>query len=220
MLTSGSFSAPIAGWSHDYLEAVLEGSRPRALDIAAGAAREHSLEDVVLRVVLRTQALIGQMWEENRISILDEHVATAISEAALAELYRIAPRRPPNGIRVVVACVEGEIHELGARACADLLEVNGFDVLFAGAAVPSRDLVALCRRTSPQLVCLSVTMSFNVSNLRALVGELRESLPALKIAAGGHAFRWHAGLAAELDLVSSARDAAEFVADVKRIFPA
>ena len=209
---------PIAEWSRDYLAAVLSGSRPRAIEVATAAAREYPIEDLVLKVVMRAQAQIGQMWEENRISVLDEHVATAISQAVLAELYRITPRQPPNGIRVVVACVEGEIHELGARACADLLEVNGFDVLFAGATVPSRDLVELCRRAAPQLVGLSVTMSFNVPNLRALVAELREGFPELPIAAGGQAFRWHEGLASELNLVSSAQDAAEFVTDVKRIF--
>ncbi len=35
-------------------------------------------------VIQKTQREIGRLWQENRITIADEHVATAISQLALA----------------------------------------------------------------------------------------------------------------------------------------
>jgi methanogenic corrinoid protein MtbC1 len=42
-----------------------------------------------------------------------------------------------SGKVVTLACVEGELHEVGARMASDFLEMAGFDVRFLGANVPT-----------------------------------------------------------------------------------
>ena len=87
----------------------------------------------------------------------------------------------------MVACIEGEHHELGARMGADFLEMEGFDVRFLGANVPRESLVALVVETSPDVVGLSVAMTFNIPELEATVEAIRAALdPAPTILVGGH----------------------------------
>jgi methanogenic corrinoid protein MtbC1 len=197
-----------------YLDALLAGDRTRALRVLDdyGLHKGVPAEALLLDVVMRAQADVGTLWQENRITVADEHVATAISQVALAHLYRHAARRPPVGCSAVVACVEGELHDMGARACADLLDLHGVDVTFAGANVPAHSLVALCQRLRPHVVALSVTMPFHLAALRSTVLHLRDRLgPSLKIAAGGYALQ-DASRVADLGLHAVGRNASTLVA--------
>ena len=50
-------------------------------------------------------------------------MATAISQLALAHLYQHAPVVRPHGKKVMVACVEGELHDFPARMVTDALHL-------------------------------------------------------------------------------------------------
>lgn len=147
-----------------YLAAQLAGDRREALRllIEEGLKCGASVEDVQLRVIQEAQREIGVLWQENRISIAEEHMATAISSLALAHVFQHASSRPANGRKVVVACVDGELHDFPARLVADALDLEGFDVRFLGASVPVEALLAVLAKEQPDLLALSVTMSFNV----------------------------------------------------------
>ena len=188
----------IAAVCEQYLRAQVTGDQRTALRIVREAlARGHSVWSVQQDVVQAAQREIGRMWQENRLSIAHEHMATAISQMALVHLFERAPVPRSRGRRIVVACVEGELHDLPARLVADYLEMDGFTVRYLGANVPTESLCAALVEAPPDLLGLSVTMSFNVAGLRAAVAAVRQRLPGLKIAAGGHALAWAPELAGQ-----------------------
>jgi methanogenic corrinoid protein MtbC1 len=164
-----------------------------------------------LNVLQPAQYEIGRLWQENRISVAQEHLATAITQFALAHLYRHLPRDPANGRTVLVACVEGDLHEVGARVGSDFLEMAGFDVRFLGANVPTDSLVRMVREHPPDLLALSVTMTYHLPALRDALARVRAVAPRLPLAVGGLAFSWAPGLERELDVSFFGRDARELV---------
>jgi methanogenic corrinoid protein MtbC1 len=158
--------------------------------IDEGLERGASVLDVQLGVIQEAQREIGRLWQENSISVAQEHLATAISNMALSHLYDHASRARTNGKKVIVACVEGELHDFPARLVADALDLAGFDVRYLGASVPTDSLLSFIREERPDLVALSVTMTFNLPSLRATCDRLRkETAGALPIAIGGNACR-------------------------------
>src|SRR5262249_4416722 len=90
-----------------YLAAQLAGSRREALRLVLdeGLARGVPALDVELEVIQEAQREIGRLWQENAITVAEEHMATAISHMALSHLYEHAPRASTNGKKVLVACV-------------------------------------------------------------------------------------------------------------------
>src|ERR671914_181512 len=84
-------------------------------------------------------------WPGNRLTVAHEHVATAISQLVMALAYSALPRGPSNGRRALVACVDDELHDLGARMAADFFEMGGFDVRYLGANLPADGLVGMVR---------------------------------------------------------------------------
>lgn len=202
-----------------YLAAQLSGNRREALRLLVddGLLRGIPLQDIHLKVIQPAQYEIGRLWQENRISVAQEHLATAISQLALSHLYRHLPRDPSNGKVVMLSCVEGELHEVGARVASDFLEMAGFDVRFLGANVPTPHLVRMVREQTPDLLALSVTMTYHLPALRAAVDQVRAASPQLRIAVGGLAFSWTQGLESDLNVSFHGKDARELVASTCRL---
>lgn len=203
-----------------YLAAQLAGNRRAGLDIVLNDGLAHGvpIPDLYLTVIEAAQHTIGQLWQENRITVAQEHLATAISHLALAHLYPSLPCEPTNGRQVLVACVAGEIHDLGARMCADFFEMAGFDVRYLGANVPTDSLVAMVRENPPDVLALSVTMTFNLPALHDAITLSREVAGShMHVAVGGHALLWAPGLAASLGVEIADGDIRESVSTTQRI---
>ncbi|QRN96970.1 cobalamin-dependent protein [Archangium violaceum] len=210
----------IAALRESYLSAQLKGNRREALRLLVdeGILRGIPLPTLHLEIIQEAQREIGRLWQENHISVAQEHLATAISQLALSHLYRHLPRDPANGRTVMISCVEGELHELGARVASDFLEMAGFDVRFLGANVPTEHVVREVRAQKPDLLALSVTMTYHIPALRQAVAAVREVAPLLPLAVGGLAFTWVPGLEAELGVPFFGKDARELVAAACRMF--
>ncbi|HEX8820520.1 MAG TPA: cobalamin-dependent protein [Archangium sp.] len=210
----------IAALRDSYLAAQLAGNRREALRLLVdeGLLRGIPVPSIHLDVIQPAQQEIGRLWQENHISVAQEHLATAISQLALSHLYRHLPREPANGRTVMLSCVEGELHELGARMASDFLEMAGFEVRFLGANVPTEHMVREVRESRPDLLALSVTMSYHVPALRRAVASVRGLSPGLPIVVGGLAFTWAPGLEAELGVPFFGKDARALVAATCEMF--
>lgn len=214
-------SGDCAALSRRFLDAQLASDRPAALRVVLdeGVRRGISVERLVMDVIRPAQYQIGQLWQMNKISIADEHVATAISQFALAQLYPHAERQADTGKRIFVACIEGELHDMGARMAADLLDLAGHDVTYLGANVPTDHLILKVAAGKPDLVVLSISMTFHLTALREAVRRLRVEVdPELPIAAGGRALAWYPELQPRLKLAAFGDDARTLIADVQRFF--
>jgi methanogenic corrinoid protein MtbC1 len=203
-----------------YLDALLAGDRDAAVRAALddGIARELSVPDLYLGVIQPAQYRVGELWQENRITVAHEHVATAISQLVMALAYPSLPREPSNGRRALVACVDDELHDLGARMAADFFEMAGFDIRYLGPNLPAASLLGMVREVQPDLVILSVTMAFHLDAARDTVRQLRadgDNRPGLVL--GGQAFAWSPGLQARLGADVYGTTAADSVAGARRL---
>lgn len=212
---SPSLLTKLAG---DFVQAQLAGDRRAAVSLVVnGVTSGLSVADIQQHVIRAAQEEIGRLWQSNTISIAQEHLATGISQIALARLFDYAQHVDDNGKLVYVACVQGEQHDLPARLVADYLDHGGFNVRYFGPDVPTHDLLSAIRSKEPDLLALSVTMSFNVAALRSAVRQVRLVAPSLPIAVGGHAVRWSEGVVTELDVKTAPSDPESLIAFAREI---
>ena len=161
----------LAGLLRRFVAAQLAGDQREALRVVVDDGLEAGVpvRDIVLDVLQPAQYEIGRLWQENRISVAQEHLATAITQLVMAHLYPHLPRAAATGKRALVACVEGELHDMGARVTADFLEMSGYEVRYLGASVPTESLVAMVERERPDLLALSTTIPTHVPALQDAV---------------------------------------------------
>jgi MerR family transcriptional regulator, light-induced transcriptional regulator len=173
---------------HDrFLAALLAADDVDAVDAVREALGEGMDGYAVIDDVL-TPALyeVGRRWELDQVSIADEHLATAIAHRALVVVYPVlVAAEPRSRERVLMAGAEGEEHVLGLRIAADVLEGSGFDVKFAGGALPVETLLQAIERHRPRIVGLSATFALDRGALREAVATLRSDAPVVGILLGG-----------------------------------
>jgi MerR family transcriptional regulator, light-induced transcriptional regulator len=174
-----------------YLEALLAGDRQRCHEefeawLTDGTDLRTLYEDLVQRSLYE----VGIRWEQGRVSVATEHLATAITESLLNLVYPRLFSQPRLGKSAVVTCTANEYHQLGGKMVADIFELNGWRGYFLGANTPPRDLLALIREKRPDVVTLSVTVYFNLEAMLQTAAVVRAEFPAVTILVGGQAFRW------------------------------
>lgn len=206
----------------DYLRAMVVGSG-RAADKVIEAALERRVrpQEIYLDIFQPTAYALGRLWQRNKISVAQEHLATAIIERQMGELHPLFKAPEERGRTLVIGCVPGEWHRVGARMVADFFEAEGWEVHYLGASVPVGDMVGLARETGADVVGLSAQMLFSLPQVGAFVRALRAAgLTDLPVIAGGMPFTEQPEIAGALNVVGCGTDAAEAVEVAGRLFGA
>lgn len=189
-----AYDEPHAELAVAYLNALLDGRRgdARALVLAAldgGLA----LHDLYIHVFQYTQHKLGDLWENNEISVANEHYCTAATQQLMAELY---PRllnvsEPQHDLRLLSACVGSELHEIGIRMVTDFFAMAGWQTWYVGANTPLEAVLDAIGQFRPDVLALSVTLYGHMSALKSLIAAVRDSATGrtLPILVGGYPFR-------------------------------
>lgn len=133
---------------------------------------------------------VGEDWEMNKISVATEHMATAITESMMIRLQPQLFSAVRTGNKAVIACVANEYHQVGAKMVADIFEMNGWDGYFIGANTPFIELIKFIQSQKPDLIGLSLSIYFNIHELKNTLAQIRSNFSEIPIIIGGQAFRW------------------------------
>ncbi len=164
---------------------------------------------------------IGRLWQINSISVAHEHYCSAAVQSILAGFYgSMFAAAPPAQRSLLVTCVEGEQHELGARTVADVFQLNGWNTTFLGANLPPRDLTAMIQQAhhEPDLIALCATMPDRVAQTDTAIEAIR-GCAKIPILVGGYLFYGNPRLAEQLGADGYAPDAESALKIADRLAP-
>ena len=198
-----------------YLAAVRAGDRRRAFAVVDDARTAGlPLGSIYMELFQPTLREIGRLWQENLITVADEHLATAITQAAMARLYeQLLAWGAEGGPTLLAACADRERHEVGLRMLCDLLEQEGWSTTYLGATVPVEDLAAMVRDRRPDVVALSATLPPHLPRVREMIAAVRSAAVEAEplILVGGRPFLADPALAHRLGADFTAPDAVQAV---------
>lgn len=171
-----------------YIQAVIAGNAIPGMAIVLDAVDDGlSVPDAILKVLLPAQREVGRLWHMNDISVAEEHMVTMTTQRLMAVLASRAKRAPDRGRTAIAAAVAGNIHEIGIRAIAYLLEFAGWRTIYLGPDVPKSDLPAAIDCFESDVVLLSLALSAQLPSLRRTIEEIRARQGnAVKIMVGGN----------------------------------
>lgn len=126
----------------------------------------------------------------NLISVAQEHLATSIVMRIMSFLYMNFILLENTKGKAIVTASSNEYHEVGARIISDILELDGWNVIYLGANVPNEELIKIIHQEKPDFISISVAMAFNISGVKNLISQIRSdsNLDNMKILLGGYAF--------------------------------
>lgn len=213
-----SLQEPPESWKgmyQQFLSALIQGEKDRILALgkeAVGSVRD--IVDFYLYVLQPAMYVVGEMWERGEISVAKEHLASALVNRLMSLQYieLFGPQREKRG-RAVVSTTTNEYHEIGATMVANSLELDGWEVEYLGSNMPKEDLLDFVFAYQPDILALSVAMSFNLESMQSIIDSIY-SWPAEKrpkIMVGGSAFRDLPDLATRLGADGYAKDCRQAV---------
>ena len=153
-----------------------------------GAVAVIPFDEAVQRILLPLQRRIGELWHQDRLNVAVEHYVTKIVQQ---KLFSVMNQLPVNefGPRILIACPEGETHEIGAQAVAYIAATRGCHVYYLGPDLPSSNLVTFCEKIKPDLVLLSLTEVKEKTAALQQLKELEQLATRWSVAVGGQGAR-------------------------------
>ena len=168
-----------------WVNACLAFDEFHAEQLLAQAFAVFPIEIVCLDLIQRGLAQIGDSWYRGKITVQQEHFASALALRRMEALLTSTPA-PTRPGRIIVSCPPEEEHTFVPLMLSLLLRRRGWDVVYLGANVPLRSLESTLSAVRPSLVVLTAQQLNTAASLLEMAEVLfNERVP---VAFGGLVF--------------------------------
>ena len=168
--------------------AVLKGNRngiarltQAALD--AGEKPDSLLNDVLLPAINQ----VGEYFDKGKYFLPQLIASAETMKNAIEVLEPLLLRETESKDMpvVVIATVEGDIHDIGKNLVALMLKNYGFEVIDLGKDVPSERIIAAAKEHNAQIIALSALMTTTMQRMREVIADANAQKLESRIMIGG-----------------------------------
>jgi len=172
-------------------QSIVDGDSDLAVELAnqAIAAGVDPL-DAITNGFVKGLDQVGESFACGQAFLPELVMAGEVMKAAVAtlepEMQKRGTRRQVFG-KVVLATVEGDVHEIGKTLVGTMLSASGFEVVDLGVNVPAARIVATTKQVAPDIVGLSALLTTTMVKQREVIEALdKEGLRGrVKVMVGG-----------------------------------
>lgn len=169
-------------------EAIAKGLKAEAAENARAMLLQMKPLDLVEKHLIPALDLVGQAYEAQRIFLPQLMNAATASGAAFDEVRKAIEASGGQGESkgpVILATVEGDIHDIGKNIVKTVLENYGYRVIDLGRDVPAERIVQETEKYGAKVVGLSALMTTTVPGMQRTIALLRERGLAVPVIVGG-----------------------------------
>jgi methanogenic corrinoid protein MtbC1 len=179
------------------------------------------LTAVYLELLAPAARMLGEMWEEDRVSFADVTVALCRLHDVMRNLSAGQPQTTdtlPQGRRALLVPMPGEQHTFGLVMVADFFRRAGWDV-WTDAVPSSSELVSLVRQEWFTMVGLSVGCETHLEGVASTIHALRRAARnrSIGVMVGGSLIAKHPELAIQVGADATGRDARQAVMQAENL---
>ena len=168
--------------------AVLKGNRNGIVKITKEALESgEKPAELLNQVLLPAINQVGEFFDQGKY-FLPQLIASA--EAMKNSIEVLEPLLQTGGTGeempvVVIATVEGDIHDIGKNLVALMLKNHGFHVIDLGKDVPQAIILESAKEHHAEFIALSALMTTTMQRMREIVAAAKEEGITAKIIIGG-----------------------------------
>lgn len=198
-------------------EAVLKGNKNTIIDeVKAELDRGSEPEEILNGQLIAAINEVGVLFEQQKY-FLPQLISSANSMKLAIEYLepKLKQANREEKAKIVVATVEGDIHDIGKNLVVLMLKNYGYHVTDLGKDVPADLIVETAIREEAKVIGLSALMTTTMMRMKDVVLAAKEKGCTAKIVIGGAAIT--ESFAKEIGADGYSKDAAECVRLVERL---
>ncbi len=152
------------------------------------ALSEHVDPEAILNGLIAGMKEVGSLFSRKEYFVPEVLLA---AEAFYAGFDTIKPMLETAGVkkkgRILIAVVQGDIHDIGKNIVKVMLEASGYEVMDLGKDVPTERIISTVRTYRPQILALSSLMTTTMSQMDDVIMALNKEgmRSAVKVIVGG-----------------------------------
>ncbi len=166
--------------------AIIKGMKESAYKKAKEMLGAKDAIDIIENEIVPALDVVGKGYEEKRIFLPQLLISADAAKAAFEAIReKMGKKSSKDKMSVIVATVEGDIHDIGKNIVKAMLENYGFDVVDLGKDVKCEEVARAAKETKAPLVCLSALMTTTVPAMEKTIELIRKEAPQTKVMVGG-----------------------------------
>ncbi len=203
---------------HPVYKAVLKGSKGTIVDetkaaVASGLKPDTIINDYLISAINE----VGDLFNRKKY-FLPQLIGSANAMKLAIDYLEPLMERKGDGSEmatIVIATVEGDIHDIGKNLVALMLKNYGYRVLDLGKDVPADTIVDTAMRENAEIIALSALMTTTMMRMKDVVELVKEKGCTSQVIIGGACITQD--FADEIGADGYSKDAAECVKLVERL---
>lgn len=167
---------------------IIEGRKEESAPKTKEMLKEMPALDIVNNHFIPALDIVGDRFEKGKIflpQLIQSAEAVKNAFVIIKEQLDNSENQGESKGKIVIATVQGDIHDIGKNIVGMLLENYGFDVIDLGKDVPIEEVVRVVKEEDVKLVGLSALMTTTVTSMGETIKALRKEGLDCKVIVGG-----------------------------------
>ena len=201
-------------------DAIIKGMKDESASCARVLLQDTAPLEVINAHIIPALDIVGDGFEKNKLFLPQLLMAADAAKAAFDEIKAcLASKGTPQvkGDKIIIATVEGDIHDIGKNIVKVLLQNYGFDVIDLGKDVKCETVLEKTVEHGAKFVGLSALMTTTVPNMEKTIHLIHENTDAKVFVGGAVLTKEYARM---IDADYYAKDAMESVRIAQEYFSA
>lgn len=177
---------PDEGEVDPLLKDIIRGREKEVMNTVRKELERHDPLYVSQHILAGAMEEVGRLYAAGRIFLPHLILAAETVQPVFAYLNGlIGGSEARNAGKVLLATVEGDIHDIGKNIVATVLRSARFDVVDIGKDVPAAKIVEAVKKENPDIVGLSAMMTTTVGQVKEVADLLKAEGREVPVMAGG-----------------------------------
>lgn len=171
----------------DLKTAIIKGMKEESARCAKELLENTESLVIINDYIIPALDVVGEGFEKNTIFLPQLLMSADSAKAAFDEIkahFVMSGAEQVKGEKIIIATVEGDIHDIGKNIVKVLLQNYGFDVMDLGKDVKCEKVLEEAQKNNVKLVGLSALMTTTVPNMEKTIKLLHDNTDA-KVFVGG-----------------------------------
>ena len=193
-------------------EAVMKGNKEKIVErvkveLDKGETPEHIIDEILIPAINQ----VGELFNKKKYFLPQLIASAEAMETAIQHLEPLLEKKSTGEemLTIVIATVEGDIHDIGKNLVALMLRNYGYRVIDLGKDVPKEEIIETAKKEKAEIIALSALMTTTMMRMKDVVEYAKKQKVKAKIMIGGAVITQ--SFAEEIGADGYSKDAAEAV---------